>query len=544
MSGDADAVVIGSGPNGLAAANLLADAGWRVIVLEAAGLPGGAVRSEEVTEPGFVSDLYSAFYPLGKASPVLAGLDLERHGLEWTRTPAAVAHPHSDGRCALLHTDLNETARSLEAFAPGDGERWRELYAEWERVGAHFVEALLTPFPPARAGARMLAALHRDLLDFVRFSLLPVRRLADERFDGEGAGWLLAGNALHADLSPDSAAGGLFGWLLCSLGQEIGFPFPRGGAGKLTDALLSRLAEAGGTVECNARVEKIAVRRGRAVGVLLEGGREVSAGRAVLADVAAPSLYLDMLPRDELPQRLLRDIRRFQFDNGTVKIDWALDGPIPWTAEEARLAGTVHVAEGMDALTASSSELFRRLVPAEPFLVAGQYSVADPSRAPEGKEAAWAYTHVPQQVRGDAGGQDLAGRWDERETELFVARMETQLERVAPGFGNLVRSRHVATPIDLESQNPSLVHGALNAGSAQLHQQLVFRPTPGLARAETPVRGLYLASASAHPGGGVHGGPGSNAARAALAAERRRRAMFAVGGLAAGAATLRGGRRR
>jgi len=543
VGADADALVVGAGPNGLVAANLLADRGWRVTVLEAADHPGGAVHSAEVTEPGFVSDLYSAFYPLGRASPVLRELELERHGLEWTRTPAAVAHPHSDGRCALLHTDIEQTARSLEAFAPGDGERWRELYAEWERVGEHLVEALLTPFPPARAGARILAALNRDLLRFVRFSLLPVRRLAEERFDGEGAAWLLAGNALHADVGPDSAAGGMFGWLLCSLGQQLGFPFPRGGAGRLTDALVRRLEAAGGRIELGARVVAIEVRRGRAMGVTVAGRGHLSAGRAVLADVTAPALYLDLLPRDAVPARLAKDIERFQYDNGTVKVEWALEGPIPWTWEDARLAGTVHVADGMDELTAASSELLRRLVPAAPFLVVGQYSVADPTRAPEGKEAAWGYTHVPQHARGDAGPDGLTGSWDERETGAFVARMEAQMERVAPGFGELVRSRHVATPRTLEAANPNLVRGALNAGTAQLHQQLVFRPAPGLARPETPVRGLYLASASAHPGGGVHGGPGSNAARAALAAERRRRATFAAGGLAAGAAVLGGARR-
>ena len=539
--GDADALVIGSGPNGLVAANLLADRGWRVVVLEAEAEPGGAVRSAEVTEPGFTSDLFSAFYPLGRASRVLAALDLERHGLEWTRAPAAVAHPHSDGRCALLHTDIACTAESLEAFAPGDGERWRELYAEWERISPHFVDALMTPFPPLGPGARLALALNRDLLRFVRLSLLPVRRFAEERFEGEGAAWLLAGNALHADLTPDSAAGGLFGWLLCSLGQQIGFPFPVGGAGALSSALVRRLEAAGGRLECRARVERVAVRRGRARGVALADGRELSASRAVVAAVAAPSLYLDLLPPEAVPARVLTDLCRFQLDNATVKVDWALDGPIPWAAEEARQAGTVHIADGMDSLTEASSDLFRQVVPARPFLVVGQYSMADATRAPEGKEAAWAYTHVPRRIKEDGGGEGIEGAWDERQTEAMAARMEGEMERVAPGFRDLIRSRHVLAPPDLERANANLLEGAINAGTAQLHQQLVFRPTPGLGRAETPVRGLYLASASAHPGGGVHGGPGSNAARAALAAHRRRRTVVAAGAGAAGAALLRRG---
>jgi phytoene dehydrogenase-like protein len=493
-----DAVVIGAGHNGLVAANLLADAGWSVLVLEAQDEPGGAVRSAEVTEPGFVSDLYSGFYPLGYASPVLRGLDLEAHGVRWVRSQVAIAHPGADGRCAIVSTDLDETAASLEAFAPGDGDAWRELYGLWRRIGGALVDGLLTPFPPVRAGARMARALGspQELVRFARFGILPVRRLAEETFDGEGGGWLLAGNALHADLTPESSGGGLFGWLLCGLGQQVGFPVPEGGAGKIIEALARRLQRTGGELRCGAPVEAIEVRRGRAEAVRLAGGETFPARRAVLAAVAAPVLYEDLLPRGGGPRI---DLRRWQPDNPTVKVDWALDGPIPWTAPEARRAGTVHVAEGMDGLGRATAELARRVVPEHPFLVLGQYSMVDPTRVPAGREVAWGYTHTP-----------LGHAWGPGELERFVERMEEEVERMAPGFRALIRVRHV---VDLPA-------GAVNYGTAQLHQQLVFRPLPGLGRPETPVKRLFLASAAAHPGGGVHGGPGSNAARAALAHAR------------------------
>jgi phytoene dehydrogenase-like protein len=516
----ADAVVIGAGPNGLVAANLLADEGWEVEVVEEQPRPGGAVRTEELTLPGFRHDVFSAFYPLAVASHVIRGLGLERYGLRWCRAPLVLAHPTQDGRCAVLSEDLEETAASLDGFASGDGDAWRRLYELWRRTGGHLIEALLTPFPPVAAGSRIVRAVGgAELVRFLRFGLLPVRRLSDEEFRGPGGGLLLAGSALHADHTPDSSGGSLFGWLLCGIGQERGWPVPEGGAGAVTDALVRRLESRGGRLRCGLRADEVLVSRGRAVGVRTKDG-DVGARRAVLADVGAPSLYLDLVDRGHLPSRLLDDLRRFQYDTATVKVDWALDGPVPWEAEGARRAGTIHISEGMDALTDYSAQLATGRVPDHPFLVFGQYGMADPTRAPEGAETAWAYTHVPHEIKGDAGSDGLAAAWDERETEALVARIENEVEALAPGFRGLIRGRHVLTPPGMEARNANLKNGALNGGTAQLHQQLAFRPTSGLGRSETPVRGLYLASASAHPGGGVHGGPGANAARAALGAAR------------------------
>jgi phytoene dehydrogenase-like protein len=509
-----DAVVIGAGPNGLVAANLLADAGWDVVVLEAQPEPGGAVRTGELTLPGYRHDLFSAFYPLAVASPHMQSLRLEEHGLRWLRAPLVLAHPQPDGACAAMSTDLDESA----ALLGEDGDAWRAMYREWGRLGADVVRTLFTPFPPVRAAARLAVRLSpSDLLRFGRRGLLPARRFGEERFRTEGPSLLLAGCALHTDLTPEAAGGGLFGWLLACVGQQHGFPVPEGGAGSLTDALVRRLHARGGRVVCGQPVTGVEVRGGRAVAVRVEGGEVIDAGRAVLADVSAPSLYLSLLPRDALPASLLADMAAFQWDAATVKVDWALSGPIPWSAEPARRAGTVHVADDLDNFTEHAAHLAMRQLPARPFLIVGQQSMTDPTRQPAGAETAWAYTHVPREVRGDAAGEDAGeGAGEGIAWDRFVARMEARIEALAPGFGERILGRHVFTPASFEAADANLSQGALNGGTAQLHQQLVFRPVPGLGRAETPVKRLYLASASAHPGGGVHGGPGANAARAAL----------------------------
>jgi phytoene dehydrogenase-like protein len=514
----ADAIVIGAGPNGLVGANLLADAGWSVEVIEAQPDPGGAVRSGETAHPGFVHDRFSSFYPLAIVSPPMQAMELEAHGLRWRRHPVAVAHPASDASVALVAADLEATCAALDAFAPGDGDAWRRLYALWERVGGALIEALLTPFPPVRGTARLLRALGSadEVLDFARLGMLNVRRLGTEEFSGDGGRRLLAGNALHGDFSPESPGGAIYGLVLAGLAQQVGFPVPEGGSGALTQALVRRLEARGGRVTCGERVTEIVVRGGRACAVRTAADREVPADRAVLADVGAPQLFADLLRAAPLPKRLHRALRRFEYDNGTVKVDWALSGPVPWLADAMRDAGTVHITEGVDALTQQMANLAMGLVPERPFLISGQYAAADPTRQPAGSETYWGYAHVPQRVEGDAGDDDLDGRWTPAQAECFADRMEAQIEAVAPGFRERVIARAIATPHDLEAADANLVGGALNGGTAQLHQQLVFRPTPGLGRAETVVPGVFLASASAHPGGGVHGACGANAARAAL----------------------------
>ena len=520
-----DAVVIGSGPNGLVAANLLVDRGWDVVVLEAAPEPGGAVRSAELIEPGFVNDVFSAFYPLAAASKVLRGLGLEQYGLRWRRAPIVLAHPAADGTCPILSRDIEETAASLDTFAPGDGDAWRALYDRWQRLGDGLLEGLFSPIPPLRASARLAWAARSDALRIARFALLPVRRLGVEEFGSEQARRLVAGVALHADLSPDDVLSGFFGWILCSIGQDIGWPVPEGGSGSLTAALVARLEARGAHVECNAAAERIVVRDGRAVAVRSRGG-EVPARRAVLADVDAPTLLLGLVGAKHLPTRVVDDLRRFTWDDGVFKVDWNLDRPIAWEAPNARRAGTVHVVDSVNELTESQSDLRRGLLPAKPFLIVGQQSMTDSTRMPAGCETAWAYTHVPREPGGDAGGS-ITMPFDATAHERLADRMQARIEELAPGFESSIRGRHVMAPGDLQRRNPNLVGGAINGGTAQLFQQLVFRPYPGFGRAETPIRNLYLASSSAHPGGGVHGACGSNAARAAVAHDRVRR-VFGV----------------
>jgi phytoene dehydrogenase-like protein len=518
VSARVDAVVVGAGHNGLVAANLLADAGWSVLVVEQAPAPGGAVRTAEVTAPGFLSDLYSAFYPLGSVSPVFRGLGLDRYGLRWRHAPEALVHLLPDGRAAMLSRDLDVTTASLDSFAPGDGDAWREAYAQWVRVREPLIEALFRPFPPIAPAVRLARALGAaDGLRLARLGTMPVRRWGEEQFRGEGGRALVAGNAVHADLGPDNAGSAVFGWLLAMLAQDVGFPVPEGGAGRIIDALVRRLTERGGRIVTGVTVTEVLVRGGRAYGVRSAAGDVALARRAVLADLAAPLLFRDLVGTEHLPPRFVQDLDRFEWDDATVKVDWALTGTIPWKAPEARLAGTVHLDSDLDGLTDYSADLATGRVPADPFVLLGQLTTSDPSRSPAGTESAWAYTHVPR------GTLETAA-----EIRAHVDRIESLVERHAPGFRDLIGARHVQGPRDFERHNPSLDDGAINAGTAAIHQQLVFRPVPGLGRADTPVDRLFLAGASAHPGGAVHGGPGSNAARAALARDRVGR-VYAAG---------------
>jgi phytoene dehydrogenase-like protein len=506
-----DAVVIGAGPNGLVAANALVDAGWEVLVLEAQDVVGGAVRTAEVTAPGFHNDLFSAFYPLAAASPVIRGLELERHGLTWLRAPDVLAHALDDGRAAVLHHDPADTAAGLDEFAPGDGDAWLELVRGWQRIRDPLLDALFTPFPPVTSGLRLLARSGvPGTLDLARLAVMPVRRLGHERFRGEGGPLLLTGNAMHADVPPDAAGSGVFGWLLAMLGQDVGFPVPQGGAGRLAAALAARVVAGGGDVRTGMRVDSVEIVAGRAVGVRTADGSLVRARHGVLADVTAPALFRDLVGPGHLPHRVRRDLDRFQWDHPTFKVNWAVGRPIPWTAPGARGAGTVHLGVDLDGFVDMSADLSVGRVPQRPFMLFGQMTTSDPSRSPAGTESAWAYTHVPHGTV-----------WTDDDVAAHVDRMEAAVERVAPGFRDAVLARSVQTPGDLEAANESLHGGAVNGGTSAIHQQLFFRPIPGLGRPETPVPGLFLASASAHPGGGVHGACGWNAARAALGAAGR-----------------------
>lgn len=500
-----DALVIGSGPNGLAAALRLARSGKSVVVCEAEAQAGGAVKSQELVEAGFTSDTFSAVYPAAVASPVFAKMPLEDHGLSWVQPEAAMAHPMPDGRAGVLYRDLDRTADHLDDLHPGDGTAWREWAAPWLEAFPQLRDTMLGGFPPLAGGARLLAARGLDgILDFARLLLMPAAHLADELFDGPHARAWLFGSVLHADVPAEGSGSAIAGAYLHLLGHAVGWPSPRGGASSLTDALVGYLATLGGEVRLASPVARIVTDRGRVAGVVTEGGARFRA--PIVVATTTPHALLSLVG-DAMPTGYARRLARFTYGPRTVKVDWTLDGPTPWTAPEARTAGTVHVGGEAAAVSAQTGSVARGEVPERPFMLFGQQSVADDTRAPAGKHTAWAYTRVPAAVAG---------------TDAVVAhveRMTTQVERFAPGFRDLVRGRYVQGPADLERGDRNLVGGDVGGGSYVLHQT-VFRPLPSLVPYATPIRGLWLGSSSTFPGGAVHGVPGWAAAGYAIAAAR------------------------
>ncbi len=495
----APALVIGSGPNGLAAAITLAQAGHPVTVLEAAARPGGAVATEALTLDGFAHDTFSAVYPAAAASPAFERFPLHEHGLRWIHPEACYAHPLPDGRGAALYRDLERTATSLEQFGAAEGERWTQFAVPLMRRFDALRRTLLAGFPPVGGPARLLGGLGpRAGLDLARRALMPAQAFAGEVFGTAGARAWLYGSALHGDVPLTASGSAIVAVYLNLLGHGVGWPSPAGGAGQLSAALVSYLTSLGGTVRTEAEVTAIVAARERVTGVRLAGGEAVS-GAIVIADVMPAALV--RLTDGALPGRYVRALRRYRPGPATLKVDWALAGPIPWVAPEARLAGTVHVGGGEEELLAASVPVGD--LPERPFMLLGQQTIADPSRAPVGKHTAWAYTHGPANADWAAAAT------------AHVGRMEAQIERFAPGFRDLILARHVLGPRDLERRNANLVDGDVNGGSYAL-DQLVFRPVPALIPYRTPVRGLYLCSAATFPGGAVHGVPGRAAARLAV----------------------------
>ncbi len=518
-----DAVVVGAGPNGLVAANRLVDAGWSVLLLEDAPEVGGAVQSHGDVHPGFVHDTFSSFYPLAAASAAIQSFRLEEHGLVWRHAPAVLGHVRRDGSWALLHRDRELTAKMFDDAHPGDGESWLELCRLWDRVGDQVIQALLTPFPPMRAGAALLARLPKvGGLGFVRTLLTPVADPTLWPFTGDGPRLLLAGNGGHSDIPLHAPGSGLMGVLMTMLGQTVGFPVPQGGAGRLSDALARRLRARGGEVRCNAPARRIVVDHGRAVAVEIADGTRVQVRRAVVAGIVAPLLFGRLLAPDDVPaQDQARDAALPVgpgHGQGRLGAEWT--GPVAGdSGVRARHGARRRRPRGHERGPGPGRS---DLVPAKPFLLAGQMTTTDSTRSPDGTESMWAYTHVPREPAGDAGDDQITGLWDHAECERFADRIQSRIEARAPGFGERILARRVLGPRELEARNANLDGGSINGGTSQLHQQLVFRPVPGLGRAETGIRGLYLGSSSAHPGGGVHGAPGMNAARAALAHDRLR----------------------
>jgi phytoene dehydrogenase-like protein len=494
-----DAVVIGAGPNGLVAAATLARRGWQVLVLEAKDRPGGAVWTAPLTRPGHLHDVGAAFFPFSADSPAFRELDLVGAGLRWCHAAVDSCHPAPDGSTIAISRDLEKTVCSFGA----DGAAWRRV-GEWvQAMGDRLAGFLLAPLPGLSAAWKLGP---RALFRLTRTGLRTPASVSQAWFRTEAAWRVIPGLALHADLGPDDFAGAGIGMVLAFLAARSGFPVPAGGARSITEALLRRLQEAGGRVELNARVARILVRGRRLIGVRTERGEEVPVKRAVLADVGAPALFLKLLPPEAVFGWLRSRMRRFRYGWGTFKMDWALSSLTPWQSPEARESAVIHAGDSLDDLRRFTREVRSGQLPSNPYLVIGQQSLPDPSRAPAGGHTLWAYSHTPAVVEGG---------W-ERHREAFADRIEQRIEGLAPGFRQRIVARHIATPADLEAMDENLVGGDLGGGSARFSQQLFFRPAFPYFRYRTSVRGVYLASASAHPGGGVHGACGFNAARAAL----------------------------
>ena len=462
-----EAVVVGAGPNGLVAAITLARAGWRVVLFEASATVGGGMRSAALTEPGFVHDVCAAIHPLACASPAFAGLPLEDHGLEWVHPPAPLAHPLDGGRSVILERSLADTADGLGV----DGAAYRRLFRHAVDQGLAIVDAVLSPLRVPRAPL--------TLARFGANAIRPARALARARFDTDEARALFAGSAAHSMLSLDAAVTAGYGMFLTLLGHLVGWPMISGGSQRLADALAAVLEASGGEIVTGHAVESL---------------RALPPADATVLDITPRQLLA--IAGDDLPSRYAAALRKFRYGPGVFKVDWALDGPIPWASPGVTRAATVHLGGTLEEVAANESAVQAGQHPDRPFVIAVQPTLFDATRAPPTKHTAWAYCHVPS-------GSDI----DQTDA------IERQVERFAPGFQDLVVARHAMGPSWLESYNANYVGGDINGGVGDV-RQLVTRPTAALQPWKTPLPGVYLCSASTPPGGGVHGMGGWHAARA------------------------------
>ena len=468
MAATPDAIVIGAGPNGLSAAVALAQAGRSVTVYEALDTIGGGASTAALTLPGFAHDVCSAVHPVAVASPFWRTLPLEQHGLTWVEPRAELAHPLDAVPAAVVRRSLDETSRGLGA----DAERYRRLFApivgDWAKIA------------PSVLGAPRVPAHPIALARFGLQALTPAAALAGRRFSGEPARALLAGMAAHAMLPLDRFPSGAVGLVFTALAHTTGWPFPRGGAQRIADALASLLRALGGTIVTGARVRNV---------------DDLPRAGAVLCDLSPQPLLA--IAGHRFPPRFRRALETYRYGMGAFKIDWALDAPIPWRDARVADAGTVHVGGTLGEIADAEERTWRGGIPDRPFVLLSQPTLFDPTRAPARRHVAWGYCHVPP--RSDAD---------------MVSRIETQIERFAPGFRDRILARHVTTPADIERRNPNMVGGDIGMGVMDWPQ--LFR-RPSWRFYTTPDRHLYMCSASTPPGVGVHGMCGYFAAQAALA---------------------------
>jgi phytoene dehydrogenase-like protein len=469
MSSTFDAVVIGAGPNGLAAAITLARAGWRVSIFEAKATIGGGCRSAELTLPGFTHDICSAIHPLGLGSPFFQTVPLADYGLTWLHPPIPVAHPLDDGSAVALHRSFAETAASIGR----DGARWQRLFAPLVERWGTLAPMLLAPLPLPRAP---LALAQMGLR-----AIWPARMLAETLFRAERARALFAGLAGHSILPLERIFTASFGLVLGILGHAVGWPLPQGGSQRIVDALAAHLRALGGEIVVDHEVRTLA---------------DLPPARAILCDVTPRQLV--RIAGERLPAGYRHQLQRYRYGPGVFKIDYALSGPVPWRAAECRAAGTLHLGGTLPEIAASERAMMRGVHAERPYVLVAQQSLFDPTRAPAGQQTLWAYCHVPHGSTVD-----------------MTERIEAQIERFAPGFRDLILARSTRNTLAMEQYNPNYIGGDINGGAQDLGQ-LWTRPVPRLNPYATPVKGLYLCSSSTPPGGGVHGMCGYHAARAVL----------------------------
>lgn len=462
------ACVIGAGPNGLAAAIVLAQSGVAVEVFEAEAQPGGAARTMELTLPGFHHDFGSAVYPMAVGSPFFCSLPLEDYGLEWVHPSAPLAHPFDDGSVLTLERDLSRT----EAMMGADGRVWRSMTEDLATNWPAFAHDILRPLTSIPRKPLLLAKFAQDAIPAATF-------VARRRFRNPHTQALFAGLAAHSFLSLDAPLSASFGMVLGAAAHGVGWPIPRGGAQSLTNALAAYLVHLGGRITTSTRVDDL---------------RQLSACDAILCDITPRQLL--RLAGEQLSPSYRRKLKQFRYGPGVFKVDYALSAPIPWRATDCLRAGTVHIGGSMEEIAASEAAVMQGRIPEWPFVLVAQPTLFDPGRAPEGRHIAWAYCHVPNGSRVD-----------------MLERLENQIERFAPRFRDCVLARRVFFPADLEAMNANLVGGDIGGGAVGLGQFL-FRPTRLQYRTSSPE--IYLCSSSTPPGGGVHGMCGYNAAKVAL----------------------------
>jgi phytoene dehydrogenase-like protein len=464
-----DAVVVGAGPNGLSAAAHLVSEGYSVRVIEANEEVGGACRSAAVTEPGFIHDLGSAVHPFAVASPFLQRLPLDAFGLRWRHPEAAIAHPLDGGRCVLQFRDIDRTAERLGV----DRDAYRELYQpfveSWDRLAESFLRPLIgVPKHPLL------------LAQFGLRALMPALRLSESRFESEEARALFGGIAAHSGLPMDALASSAIGLVLAMIGHTHGWPVPEGGSSAISDALAAYIRKNGGEIETGRRIARMS---------------ELPQARVVLFDVTPRQLVA--IAGEKMPASYRRRLESYRYGPASFKLDYALDGPIPWINPDAGLAATVHLGGSMREIAASEAAVSNGKHPEQPYVLLTQPTVCDRTRAPAGKHVAWAYCHVPL-------GSDID----------MTRAVEAQIERHAPGFRDCVLHRRVTFPAGLNRENANLVEGDIMGGSSDLWQ-LVARPVLSPTPYRTPIDRTYLCSSSTPPGPGVHGMCGYHAARIA-----------------------------